>query len=141
MLAHLVTCRKRRRLGWLRGMDSDRFSSPTQIAANAHDRATRANAGHKRVRLFEEHFELPPNFGAGCLLVRFDVRAVRELAWEENVGGGDGAFFGHANAAVIPALLATDRTDLRAEASDYRDPLLAPPVGHKDLDWMAQSTA
>src|SRR5687768_6179340 len=118
MMAHLLTRRECWRLGRLDRVNSDRLPAPAQITANAHDRATSADSGNKRVRLFEEHFELPPNFRASGLLVRLDVGAVGELAGEEDVRGSACELFGQPDAALEPALLATDRTDLRPKASD-----------------------
>src|SRR5271165_2020953 len=122
-------------------MNADGGVALLQEFPDAHDRAAGANAGDEGLRLLCDGNHLRPDFRAGGFFVGLDIREVGELAGEEDVLARGGQLFAHADAAEESALRGGNGYNFGAVAANELRALLAHPVGHEDLDRVAQDAA
>src|SRR5208337_768596 len=122
-------------------MNADGGVALLQEFTDAHDRAARANARDKGLRPLGHGNHLRPDFRAGGFFVGLDIRGVGELPGEEYVLAGSGQLFAHTDAAEESSLRGSNGNHFGAVAANELHAFLAHPIGHENLNWVAQNAA
>src|SRR5208283_3243572 len=141
VVADFAAGAQRGRFGGFNGMNADGGVALSQEFPDAHDRAARADSCDKGLRPLGNRNHLRPDFRAGGFFVRFDIGGVGELAREKNILACSGQLFAHADAAKESALLGTDGNHFSAVTANQLHALLAHPIGHENLNGVAQNAA